>query len=148
MEDIHVKNALRLLQAAEEIKTRLSGEFSAIHGISVNEFFLLLHLERNEKNRLSRTELAKRMHVNASTITRMATPMEKLGIVEKQLDQRDARLAYVALTNAGSTKLNEAKATFAKQSGYVFQDRWDDQELDQLAELLNRIVAGSPSNLT
>ena len=146
--DIHVLNALRLLQAGDELKAKLSGEFSAIHGISVNEYFLLLHLDKAEKNRLARVELAKRMHISASTVTRMSAPLEKIGLVGREVDERDARLSYVVLTAAGKTKLAEAQQTFAKRAGYAFQDRWSDTELEQLSELLGRLVAGSVSKLS
>ncbi len=148
MSDIQTINALRILQSADVLKTRLSGEFSAVHGLSVNEFFLLQHLEKAPLNRLSRVELAKRMHVSASTVTRMAAPMEKLGLLARQVDKRDARLAFVVLTDAGRTRLNEASGTFAKQAGYVFQDRWEKSELKVLSELLYRLVVGNPANLT
>jgi DNA-binding MarR family transcriptional regulator len=148
MKKLHATNLLRLLQAADLLKARLSGEFSAVHGLSVNEFFLLMQLDRAPLNRLSRVELARRMHVSASTITRMAAPMEKLGLLAREADERDARLAYVVLSDAGKTKLDEASATFARQAQSAFQDRWDKAELEQLSALLNRFVAGTPANLT
>lgn len=148
MTDLHTTNALRLLQSADEFQARLSGEFAAVHGLSVNEFFLLLHLERATNQRLPRVELARRMHVSGSTVTRMVAPMEKTGLVTRQVDARDARFAFVAITGAGLTKLDEARATFAKQAGYLFADRWNNPELENLSELLHRLVAGSVSNLT
>ncbi|USG60588.1 MarR family transcriptional regulator [Sneathiella marina] len=148
MEDLCLKNILRLLQSAEQIKARLSGDVASVHGISVNEVFLLLHLEQAPLHRLSRVELAKRMHVTASTITRMATPMEKIGLVTRQADARDARLAFVVLTDSGLEKVKEARATFSKQATYVFRDRWTEAELDQLSGLLHRLVADSPGDLT
>lgn len=148
MTNLQTTNALRLLQSADEFQARLSGEFAAVHGISVNEFFLLLHLERATNRRLPRVELAKRMHVSASTVTRMVAPMEKIGIVAREVDAHDARFAFVGITRAGRTRLSEARATFEKQAGYLFQDRWEDAELEQLSELLHRLVAGSLSNLT
>lgn len=148
MNDIYVTNALRLLQSADELKSKLSGEFSAVHGISVNEFFLMLHLKKAPRHRLARVELAKRMYVSASTVTRMAAPMEKIGLLGREVDERDARLAFVVLTQSGHAKLDEATATFAKQAGYAFQDRWAEKELEQLSELLLRLVAGTSANLT
>ncbi len=148
MNDLNFTNALRVLQSADIIKARLSGEFSSVHGLSVSEFFLLMQLERSTSQRLSRVELARRLHVSASTVTRMAAPMEKLGLLAREADERDARLAFVVLTKAGKTKLREARATFAKQATYVFQDRWTEAELEQLSALLHRIVADSPANLT
>ncbi len=148
MTNLHTINALRLLQSADEFQARLSGEFAAVHGLSVNEFFLLMHLEHATNQRLSRVELARRMHVSGSTVTRMVAPMEKIGIVAREVDARDARFAFVVITRAGQTKLSEARATFEKQAGYLFQDRWNDAELEQLSELLHRLVAGSSSNLS
>lgn len=139
---------MRLLQVADEIKARLSGEFSSVHGLSVNEYFLMLHLEHAPLHRLSRAALAKRMHLNASTVTRMATPMEKLGFLARESDERDARLAFVVLTDSGHERLQEAKATFTKKAEQIFADRWSDEDLNILSDLLHRLVAGSDGNLT
>ncbi len=148
MNSMSSNNALRLLQAADEFRARLSTEFASIHGLSINEFFLLMHLDRMENGRMSRVELARRMHVSASTVTRMVAPMEKIGLLERQLDERDARFAFVALTPAGRLKLEEARATFEKRAGFFFQDRWTEEEMTQLSDLLYRLVAGTVANLT
>lgn len=139
---------LRLLQAGDAIKARLAGEFSSIHGLSVNEVFLLMQLENAALHRLSRVELARRLHTSASTVTRMAAPMEKLGLVTRQSDARDARLAFVVLTDAGLEKVKEARVTFGKQAGYVFRDRWSDDDIATLSDLLGRLVADAPGTLT
>ena len=148
MTQTQTTNALRLLQAADALRAKVSGEFSAVHGISVNEFFMLMHLEQAARSRLPRVELSKRMHVSASTVTRMAAPMEKIGLLSRKVDERDARLAFVVLTDTGKERLEEAKATFAKQAGYAFQDRWTEEDLSTLAALLFRLVAGSGANLS
>ena len=148
MEDLCLRNTLRLLQSAEQIKARLSGDFASVHGLSVNEVFLLMHLEKAPLHRLSRVELARRMHVSASTVTRMAAPMEKIGLVSRQADARDARLAFVVLTESGLEKVKEARVTFAKQATHVFRDRWTDADLEQLCTLLHRLIADAPGDLT
>ncbi|MEM6413738.1 MAG: MarR family transcriptional regulator [Pseudomonadota bacterium] len=148
MGDLYTINALRLLQSADELKAKLAGAFAAIHGLSVNEFFLLMHLERAPQNRLPRVELAKRMHVSASTVTRMVAPMEKTGLVSRDVGARDARLAFVVLTKSGKRKLGEARATFKNHARDTFADRWNADDLDQLSELLYRLVAGTSANLT
>ena len=147
MTDLHATNALRLLQVADDFRAGLSGEFSAVHGISVNEFLLLLHLERSAANRLSRVDLARRMHVSASTITRMAAPMEKIGLVDREVDERDARLGFVVATNAGREKLSEALSTFSKRAGYLFDDRCDDEEMERFASMLRRLLARTGDTL-
>lgn len=148
MNDIYLTNTLRLLQSADQIKARLAGDFASVHGLSVNEVFLLMHLEQAPLHRLSRVELAKRMHVSASTVTRMAAPLEKIGVVERQADDRDARLAFVVLTKPGLVKVEEARMTFAKQASFVFRDRWNEEDLAQLSSLLHRLIADAPGDLT
>ncbi|MCF6320944.1 MAG: MarR family transcriptional regulator [Rhizobiaceae bacterium] len=148
MEHLCLKNTIRLLQSADQIKARLSGDFASVHGLSVNEVFLLMHLEQAPLHRLSRVELAKRMHVSASTVTRMAAPMEKIGLVSRQADTRDARLAFVVLSESGLEKVKEARVTFAKQATYVFRDRWNDEDLELFSALLHRLIADAPGDLT
>lgn len=147
MIDLHTTNALRLIQVAEDFRAGLSGEFSAVHGISVNEFLLLLHLERATANRLSRVDLAKRMHVSASTITRMAAPMEKIGLVGREVDDRDARLVFVVATDTGREKLSQSLATFSKRAGYLFSDLWEDEDLEQFSRMLRSMIGGTGDTL-
>lgn len=148
MTEKHLTPVLRLLQSGDAIRARLAGEFSAVHGLSVNEMFLLMQLEQAALHRLSRVELARRLHTAASTVTRMAAPMEKLGLVTRQADSRDARLAFVVLTEAGLQKVADARATFAEQSTHVFRDRWTDEDVAKLSELLGRLVTDAPGSLT
>ena len=42
--------------------------------------------------------------------------MEKPGPIDRHTDERDARLAFMVITDAGREKLSEACATFAKQA--------------------------------
>lgn len=148
MENTQTISALRLLQTADDFRSRLAGEFSAVHGVSVNEFILLMHLERATKHRLPRVELAKRMHVSASTITRMVAPMEKTGFVERYTDERDARLGFVVITETGRKRLTETSATFSKQAEYLFDERWKVAEIEKLAFLLHRFTSGTTADLT
>jgi len=148
MTDIRTTSALRLLQAADEFRAGLTGEFSSVHGISVNEFLMLLHLQRSPTQRLARVELAKRMHVSASTVTRMAAPMEKIGLLSRDVDERDARIVFVVLTDTGAERLQEALVTFAKRAGYLLDARWDDADVGQLAEMLRRLAPGAAGTLT
>jgi len=148
MTDSSLQSVLRLLHSAHLVEARLAGEFSSIHGLSVNEVFLLMQLEQAPLLRLTRVELAKRLNTSPSTVTRMAAPMEKLGLVSKQSDSRDARLAFVVLTKTGKKRVSEARTTLTRQAASVFRDRWNSKEIDQLSDLLGRLVAGTPGDLT
>lgn len=134
-------SAFLLLQAANEFRHRLSGELAAVHGLSVNDFLLMRQLAGVSGHALPRSELARRMHVSASTVTRMAAPMEKVGLLARRANARDARQALVVLTEAGQAKLGEAHDTFRKRAEGLLSDRWTDAEIGQLAALLGRLVS-------
>jgi DNA-binding MarR family transcriptional regulator len=136
-----------LLRASALLEERFAGELAGIHGLALKEVLLLMHLERAPRLRLSRIDLAKRLHVSPSTVTRMTLPLEKVSLVGREADARDARLAYVVLTESGRHLVVNARATLERMSGEVFRDRWSKQEIASLADLLGRIVAGQPGNL-
>jgi DNA-binding MarR family transcriptional regulator len=138
---------LHLLRANARLEERFAGELGSVHGLALKEALLLMHLEHAPGLRLSRIELSKRLHISPSTVTRMTLPLEKLGVVGRQSDPRDARLAYVALTEAGRRLIGEARQTLERLSVEVFRDRWARQEIAALAELLARLTAGQPGAL-
>jgi len=76
-------------------------------GLSVNELLLRMHLERAPGYRLRRVDLAARLDLSQSGVTRMLAPMEKLGRVERAADSRDARVGYVVPRKAGLRLVQE-----------------------------------------
>ena len=148
MTDTNLTAILRLLQTNALLEARLAGEISSVHGLAVKEVFLLMQLEQAPLNRLPRVELAKRLHVSASTVTRMAAPMEKIGLVARESNERDARLAFVVLTPTGKERIAETRATLSKKADAIFRDRWSEEEVTQLSDLVGRLIAGDPGNLT
>lgn len=139
---------LNLLRANARLEERFAGELGSVHGLALREVLLLMHLERAPLHRLSRIDLAKRLHVSPSTVTRMTTPLEKLGCVGREADPRDARLAYVVLTEAGQRLVGEARATLECMAADLFRDRWAKAEIATLADLLGRLTAGQPGDLS
>jgi len=138
---------INLLRAQALVQERFSGELGSVHGLALNEALLLIHLEKAPLRRLTRVDLAKRLHASPSTVTRMAAPMEKIGLVARQADPRDARLAYVVLTEAGLTLVGDVRKTLERRSAELFRDRWSDAEVASLAKLLGRLTAGELGDL-
>jgi hypothetical protein len=54
---------------------------------------------------------------------------------------RDARGFLVALTPAGADLVRRARTTHLRRVAELFSDRYDDEELAQLARLLERLPA-------
>lgn len=147
MNDHATTAVLKLLRAQAFLESRFAAELGGIHGLSVNELQLLMQLEHAPGGRLRRVDLAARLHLSQSSITRMAAPMEKTGLVAREPDQRDARVGYVVLTPAGRRRVREAMKTLSRLSAEIFADRWTEQEVRTLGGLLGRLTALLPGQL-
>jgi DNA-binding MarR family transcriptional regulator len=147
MSDSSFAAVMRLLRAHAGVADRFGKGLGFIHGLGLNEVMLLLHLERSPRGQLSRVDLAQRLSVSPSTVTRMTAPLEKIGMVGRQSNPRDARLAYVVLTAAGRKAITNARASLERMAQDVFRDRWTETEIATLASLLARLTANQPGDL-
>jgi DNA-binding MarR family transcriptional regulator len=102
---------LRLTRAYATLTRRLDNALSSLHGLSFSDFMILYYLGRAPESRLRRVDLAERLGVTASGVTRSLLPLEKLGLVLRQPDPRDARVGYASLTDAGQQLLKYALAS-------------------------------------
>ena len=99
---------LRLARAQATLVRRLDQVLGGYHGISFSDFMLLHYLSRAPGGRLRRVDRAERQGLTASGVTRTLLPLEKIGLVERQQDPRDARVAYAAITDTGRELLTNA----------------------------------------
>ncbi|WP_051177159.1 MarR family winged helix-turn-helix transcriptional regulator [Halodesulfovibrio aestuarii] len=83
----------------------------SVHGINFTEFMILQSLENAAENTMRRIELANAVNLTASGVTRVLHPMERIHLIEKRSNPRDARISLVKLTSAGKTIYTEALIT-------------------------------------
>jgi len=100
---------------------RIDAGLGSIHGIGFTEYMSLYHLSNAHNKTMRRIDLAQKIGVTASGITRLLSPMEKIGLVEKEVNERDARVSLVKLSNAGETILNDATTSFEASSKSILQ---------------------------
>jgi DNA-binding MarR family transcriptional regulator len=135
--------SLRLVRAQSTLVKRFDGRLSALHGVSLADLLVLLHLGRAEGGRMRRVDLAQALGLTASGVTRGLIPLERIGLVVREPDPRDARVAYAALTDAGRARLAEMLATAEEIAADVFAaPRWADGGFDLLADLLADLESG------
>ena len=139
---------LRLMRAQSFVEARVDPGLGAVHGLALRELMFLMQLDQAPLNRLRRVDLANRLNVSQSTVTRMALPLEKLGFVKREADPRDARVGYVVLTKAGRQRVADARATLERSAAGIFRDRWSDKEIETLASLLGRFTVALPGDVT
>lgn len=102
---------LRLAKANAALVRRFDGRLGTLHGVGFGDFMLLFALSQAPGGRLRRIDLAGELGLTASAVTRMLIPLEKIGLVKRQRDPRDARVGYATLTESGRRILAEALVT-------------------------------------
>jgi DNA-binding MarR family transcriptional regulator len=91
-----------------KIQAIMSRRFdSGLGGLGFNEFIVLFHLSQAEKEKMRRIDLAEKIGLTASGVTRILLPMEKVGLVKKETNKDDARSSLVMLAPGGRKKLEE-----------------------------------------
>ena len=83
----------------------------SIYGIGFNDFMILYILMQATGERMRRIDLAEKIGLTASGVTRMLMPLEKIGLIKREANERDARVSYVVLTETGKKLFEDAKET-------------------------------------
>src|SRR5262245_45966905 len=97
-----------LLRAHAATSRALSAELQAGHGLSLNGYEALHELSQAPDGRMRRVDLARRLALTPSGITRLLEGLEQAGLVARVGCASDLRVAYAELTDAGRTKLTQA----------------------------------------
>ena len=131
---------VRFLRAHAAIVRELSSELVAAHGLTINDYEVLLRLSRADGNRIRRVDLAQEVLLTPSGITRLLEGLERAGYVERVACKEDLRVSYAHLTPTGRAKLRAAGKTHVAGIRRLFLDHFGDDERTVLAELLGRLT--------
>jgi DNA-binding MarR family transcriptional regulator len=74
---------VRFLRAHAAIVRELSSELVAAHGLTINDYEVLMRLVRADGNRMRRVDLAQEVLLTPSGITRLLEGLERAGYVER-----------------------------------------------------------------
>jgi DNA-binding MarR family transcriptional regulator len=118
---------------------RFNAELVADHGLTINDYEVLLHLSRADDRRLRRVDLAERVLLTPSGITRLLEGLERARYVERANCDSDARVTYAQLTEEGEEKLREASKSHVAGIRDFFRERFSKEELAVLGGLLERL---------
>jgi DNA-binding MarR family transcriptional regulator len=136
-----------LLRAHASTTKRFNAELVAAHGLTLNSYEVLLHLARADGRRLRRVDLAERVLLTPSGITRLLEGLERSGYVERASCESDARVTYAQLTDGGEAKLREAAETHVAGIREFFGERFSKHELEALGAMLERLPADPPGEV-
>ena len=138
-EGVEVRAWVALLRTHAALTRRFNQELVALHGLTLNDYEVLLFLARAPDRMMRRVDLANSVLLTPSGITRLLEGLERAGHVVRQPCATDARVVYAKLTDEGLDKLRTASRTHLQSIRELFGEHFDEPELETLASLLARL---------
>ncbi len=131
---------VELLQGHSALVRGLDAQMRAVHGLSLNEYEVLLQLFLAEGGRLRRVDHAGRLLISQGGVTRLLAGLERRDLVRRAPCADDRRVVYAELTPAGEELASRAREDHLAEVDRLFTDRFDEGELEQLEALLGRLT--------
>lgn len=111
----------------------LDEELQAEQGLPLTSYDVLVHLGEAEGTRLRMSELAERILLSKSGLSRVVDVLERQGLVERERDLSDGRGTYATLTRSGKARLRAAHRAHVRGVRARYLDKLTPEQLEALA---------------
>lgn len=129
-EFLGIRRAVALWEA------RANVELGAVHGLGLSDFAALHAIASAPGEKLRRVDLAQKLALTPSGVTRLLGPLERRGIVTREESGHDARATFAVLTKSGRALVKDATATMSSVAEAILKslDKSDRAAFAKLAE--------------
>ncbi len=132
------------LRAHAAITHKLEAELVAEQDLPLASYDVLLQLAEAAHRRLRMTDLAGRVLLSRSGLTRLIDRLEREGLVTRAACPNDARGTHAVLTEAGASRLRSAAPTHLRGVSEHVTARLTESELEQLRHLMGKLMTEHP----
>lgn len=140
LDDPGMRAWARFIHAHATIVRQLETELQGAHGLGLGEFEALLQLSITDLGRLRMSDLADRLVLSRSGVTRLVDRLEAAGCIVRVTCSSDARGSFAELTDTGRSRLLEAAPTHVDGVRTHFVDRIPGGDLDGLTRTLEELA--------
>ena len=129
----------RMATAEAARRSAMVHRWSAI-GLSkaTGQYAVLRNLHFADGNRMTQSEIGRRMNVTSSNVTRLIDGLEQDGLVRRAADRSDRRVTYVELTDEGK-RVAERIVPAVVQFAMDIAQEFSPEELQTLLGFLTRL---------
>ena len=118
-------------------------ELAETGGLSLSEYDVLLHMAEGPRDGLRPTDLADRILLTKSGLTRLLDRLVELGYVERHACPSDRRGQLVVLTPGGRRAFKRAAPTVVRSIGAFFGEVLDGRDMESFARSCDRVTAAA-----
>lgn len=130
-----------LLQVHAALVPVLDRELQSALGVPLSWYDVLLELAAAPDRRLRMTDLAERVVLSRTRVSRLVDDLVGAGLVTREGNPQDGRSAYAALTAAGLARYRQAAPVYLAGIDRHFAGKLSDIELRTISRALGRVLA-------
>lgn len=128
-----------LLQVHASLVPTLDKEVQRQTGLPLSWYDVLLELAAEPAGRLRMTDLAERVVLSRSRVSRLVDELAGRGLITKEEHPDDRRSAYAAITDAGLAEFHSTAPVYVRAIESQFAANLTDEDLALLGRVLNKI---------
>jgi DNA-binding MarR family transcriptional regulator len=126
--------------ASEALNREIDARLQEAGVVQLDVYDVLLNLEEAPDHHLKMSELADRVLISKSGLTRVVDRLEKLGYVERGSCPGDRRAVYASLTAKGLAERERAWPIYEKALVEVFASKLSVDEAEVLRNVMGRFI--------
>ncbi len=132
-----ISSKLKFIFQIGKAHAYLARRFSS-QGLGFGDMAVLYQISKASGQKIRRVDLAEAVGLTASGVTRILVPLEKIGVVKRESNARDARVSFVTLTESGKELLRDS----IKSAEVICDDLIPNEKskkLEQFFEIIERM---------
>jgi DNA-binding MarR family transcriptional regulator len=133
-----------MLRVHAAVTSELDAQMRSEHGMPVSSYEVLMFLGDAPEHRLRMAEIADRVLLSRSGLTRLVDRLVDLGYVTRCAVEGDGRGAYAELTAAGLETLEAARRTHREGVRRHFLERLNATDQVVLGDIWTRLLNDTP----
>jgi DNA-binding MarR family transcriptional regulator len=130
-----------LLQVNARVTAALDAQMRSEHGLSISSYEVLMFLADAPNRQLRMSQIADRVLLSRSGLTRLVDRLVELGFVSRCADEADGRGSYAELTDNGLAKFRAAQRTHHEGVRSFFLQRLTTTDTVVLGDIWTRFLA-------
>jgi len=139
-DDARFRAWVAFLRAHAGITRRLESELRAERDLGLAEYDALVQLALADSHRLHMSDLAERVLLSRSGVSRLVDRLEASGLVVRAACREDARVSWATLTDAGLARVREASPAHFRGVEAHFLARIPEADRESFIHALETVV--------
>ncbi|MEU4391590.1 MarR family transcriptional regulator [Kribbella sp. NPDC023855] len=131
----------RVLMLHARVERELTLALHSRHQIGLSEYRSLEHLAHSDTSELRMQDLADKVGLGQSSVTRLVERLQKAGFAYKDLCPSDKRGVYAVITDQGRQRYELARATYAEVLSSALNVFAADAELGPTVQALRTAIS-------